>query len=599
MGEKQVELNVIYGRAGTGKSEFLYRDIAKKIADFKSIFVIVPEQSNLTSERKFFEITGQNAMLNVEVLTLSRMAMRVEEEVGEKTEVLSKIGKSMLIYDLLSKERKNLNFLGKSEKNVETVQTLLTELKKHNVTIEDLKSLKLDEKYTAFKVADIELLYQKYEEYLSGRFIDENDELTILSQKIAESNMFDNAAIYFDDFFGFTPQEYRIFEELLKKVKQMTVAICLDKIESNKPKEQDIFYFNRKFAKKILEIADRQGCIINLYAQETSYRFQNPELKLLEKSLCGWQEKSEKVPQNVSLFLASNPYSEMEHVAQKIYELVKKDGYQYKEIGLVASDIESYAEDAKVIFEKYDIPLFIDEKKDLNQNLLIQFILGLLAVLDENWSYDAVFNYLKIGLLDLEYDEICFLENYCKKWGIRGAKWLKSWNYEPLNEKQEMLEKLRQKITEPVFQLKQNFIENKTVSELTKNIYQFLIENHILENLDRKVRACEDIEIVNQYNASYKILIGVLDSLVDLFGEDKVSFEKYKELLKAGIDYSELGKIPATQDQVVLGDSDRTRNNSIKILFVLGVNDGLFPKVNKQEGFFSDNDRTILENARN
>lgn len=79
--ENKAKLRLIYGKSGTGKSEYIYKDIANKLSYFKNVFIVVPEQSNLTSERKFFEITGQKAMLNVEVLTLSRMAYRVMSEV--------------------------------------------------------------------------------------------------------------------------------------------------------------------------------------------------------------------------------------------------------------------------------------------------------------------------------------------------------------------------------------------------------------------------------------------------------------------------------------------------------------------------------------
>ena len=109
--EKQTKINLIYGKSGTGKSEYLYKDIDKKIDQYKNIYIIVPEQSNLTSERKFFEITGRKAMLNVEVLTLSRMAYRIALEVNDSNNHLSMIGKSMLIYDLLVRNKKELNFL--------------------------------------------------------------------------------------------------------------------------------------------------------------------------------------------------------------------------------------------------------------------------------------------------------------------------------------------------------------------------------------------------------------------------------------------------------------------------------------------------------
>lgn len=456
--------------------------------------------------------------------------------------------------------------------------------------------MNLEDKYTSLKLNDIAFLYEKYEERLQNGLIDENDELTKLAENIKASEMFENSAIYIDEFFGFTPQEYAIFEELLKKCAEMSVAICLDKIESNQPKENDIFYFNRLYAKKILEIGTKQKAKIELVHLDKMHRFKNQELVALEENLYHSQkQKQEKQTQNIELFLANNPYSEVENVAKKIYDLVKNQGYEYHEIGIISNDMESYAEEAKVIFKKYEIPIFIDEKKELNQNILIKYILALLAIFEKNWSYEAVFHYLKIGLLDFDDLDICCLENYCKKWGIRGAKWQKQFAYEPLNDVQERLENLRKQIVEPLLKFKQNFRENKTVLELTQNIYQFLLENKIIENLDEKIKRCNDIEISNEYNTSYKILISILEEMVNLFGEEKVTFEKYKELLTIGIQTSELGKIPATQDQIVFGDVERTRSNKIKVLFVLGMNDGIFPKVNRQEGYLNDNDRILLQ----
>lgn len=594
--ENQTKLNLIYGKSGTGKSEYIYKDIDKKIDKFKNIYIVVPEQSNLTSEKKFFEITRRKTLFNVEVLTLSRMAYRIALEVGGENKHLSKAQKSMVIYDLLVKNKTALNFLGKSDKNIEIVDKMFSELKKHNVSIEDLENIDLEDKYTELKLNDIKLLYKKYEERISNKFIDENDELTTLSENIKYTNMFENSSIYFDEFFGFTPQEYVIFEELLKKCEEVSIAICLDKIETDKPKESDIFYFNRKYAKKILEISENQNCKLELINLDKAYRFKNEELQCLEKNLFTGNQKYEKQTKNIELFLANNPYSEIENVAKTIYNLVKFEGYKYREIGIIANDIEAYSEDAKVIFNKYDIPIFIDEKKDLNQNILIKYIIAMLDIFVNNWSYDSVFNYLKIGLLDIEYYNICLLENYCKKWGIRGAKFYnREFNYEQMNDKQEALEELRKKIVKPLLELKQSFMDNKTVLELTQNIYKFLLDNKVIEILDEKIKNSNNIEISNEYNTSYKILVSILEDLVDLFGNEKITFEKYKELLTVGIKASELGKIPATQDQVILGDIDRTRSNKIKVLFVVGMNDGIFPKVNKQEGYLNDQDRMMLQ----
>ena len=56
-----------------------------------------------------------------------------------------------------------------------------------------------------------------------------------------------------------------------------------------------------------------------------------------------------------------------------------------------------------------------------------------------------------------------------------------------------------------------------------------------------------------------------------------------------------LGKIPGTQDQVIFGDVDRSRSHKVKVVFIIGLNDGSFPSNNKSEGFFNDRDREVLK----
>ena len=593
-----MKLNLVYGRSGAGKSEYIYRKITENIDTNNSIFLIVPEQCNLSAERKLFEVSGKESLMNVEVLTLSRMAYRVASEIGGETLHLSKAGKDMLIFDLLSKEKKNLNFLGKSEKNIDIVNRMFTEFKKHNILVSDLQNLNLSDEYLELKLKDIINLYKKYEEKLSNDFIDENDSLTILAENLDKTAMFDNSFVFIDEFLGFTPQEYNIFSKLIKKCSEITVAVAVDDFEIISNKEKDIFYFNKKYANKLLEIANENKAEIKKIKLEDTHRFKSEELKVLEKRLCGLNGKNTNETKDIKLFLANNPYTEMEFVAQNIYQLVKNEGYNYNEIGIITEDLERYSEDAKAICNKYDIPLFIDEKKELNQNILIKFIIAMLDIFAKNWSYDSIFNYLKIDLLEINREDIYLLENYCMKWGIKGSKWYnKEFDYEQINDKQERLENLRKQIITPLIRFKNNVSVNRTAKEITKEIYNFIIENHINEILDKKLKQYNNLEISDEYNTSYKLLISVLEDICLIFNDEKMTFEKYKELLQVGLNSCEIGKIPATQDQVVFGDTERTRSNKLKIVFIIGINDGNFPKANKVEGYLNDSDRNVLEDA--
>ena len=129
------------------------------------------------------------------------------------------------------------------------------------------------------------------------------------------------------------------------------------------------------------------------------------------------------------------PYSEIENVAINIVKLVKGEGYRYKDISVITKNLDGYSNLVKVIFNKYQIPVFIDEKRDLNQNIIVKYILSILEIFARNWSYESVFNYVKTGFLDITKQEIFALENYCQKWGIKNSKWYKNeWNFKDEND---------------------------------------------------------------------------------------------------------------------------------------------------------------------
>ena len=106
-------LKIIYGKPGSGKSEYCFTKIANQIEKEK-IFIITPEHFSFTAEKKLMQALPKKAAINAEVITLSRMAYRVLNEVGESNKNnLSKCGKAMLIYSILNNHKSELKFLGK------------------------------------------------------------------------------------------------------------------------------------------------------------------------------------------------------------------------------------------------------------------------------------------------------------------------------------------------------------------------------------------------------------------------------------------------------------------------------------------------------
>lgn len=589
-----MSIRLIYGKSGTGKSEYILKEISKLIEKEEKIYIITPEQFSFTLETKLLERVKQDSVINAEVLTFNRMAYRVKSEIGGiiKTD-LSAYGKSMIIYDILDKNKKDLKLLGKSAKNIDIISRLITEIKTHSITIQDIENAiqKEDDIYLKSKLQDILCIYIKFEKRIQDNYIDENDKLTILANQLTYTNMFKNTIIYIDEFVGFTPQEYKVMLKLLQVAKQVNITICTDSLIQSQNKENDIFYTNKKTVSKIIDLANSNGIQIeNPIYLDKCYRFKNNELKHLEDNLykTPYNRYTGQI-NNINLFLSANSYSEIEHIAEEITQIVRDEGIRYKDISIITKNIENYAGLVKAIFDKYDIPVFIDKKKDLSQNTLIKYILAILEIFAKNWSFEAVINYIKLGFCDITDEEIFKIENYARHWGIKYNKWYsRDWTIGDEDIKE--LNRIRKIIVQPLLDFKNKLENKKTVIQITKALYEFLIENGIKNKLKEKAE-----EIRTEYISSWNLLMEILDEIVLIFGEEQMNFDKYSQTIKIAFSENNLGTIPVSQDQIVVGDVNRSRSKKTKIAFIIGLNDGIFPSANREEGFINDNDRENLK----
>ena len=602
-----MSLRLIYGKSGCGKSEYCFNEIAKNVNKEK-IYMIVPNQMALMAEKRLMEKADNLALVNTEVITFSRMAFRVRNEIGgAKKTNLSKSGKAMLLYDILSKCKDNLNFLGKNAENVDIIGNSITEFKKHRINIDNLKeeANTTTDIYLKLKLNDMITMYEEFEKSIQDKFLDENDVLDILNTQILESNQFKDAIIYIDEFVGFTTQEYEIIAKLMQLAKEVNVTICTDNLVQQEDADKDIFYANKNTGIKLINLAKEYGIEIEDDVKLTElHRFKNSELKHLEENFYAVPYKTYKEePKNIKMFLANNQYTEIEHIASEIVKLVRNENYRYKDISVITKNLNLYSSLIKVIFASYNIPVFIDEKKELSENILVKFLIAVLEICNKNWSYEAVFNYLKTGFVNIDKEEIFKLENYCIRWGIKGNKWYKEdWNYvgkeEYTEEELARLNELRKMIVTPIRKLQEKSRKYNSFINLTKILYEFLEEMKIEEVITSKIEKLEEkgfIELANEYESSFKVLIELFDEIVLVFGEEKTNFDKYMSILKIGLKNTGLGKIPATQDQVIVGDVNRSRSHKVRAVFIIGINDGEFPSIYKDEGFFNDKDREYLK----
>ncbi len=577
-----------------GKTTLVLNEIKNELENGfdKPLIYIVPEQFSFEAEKKLIEISGKTGIMGAQVLSFKRLGYMLLNENNISTSILSSAGSSMLIFFIMLKLESKLQLLKGVSKNSGLVKIVLDEIsefKRYNLKPSDFIDLDFHNEYLNMKIHDLALIYYEYEKRINESYFDQNDNLSLLADVIRDKDKsLDGAKIWIDEFDGFIPQEMRVIEELDKKT-SLTISMISD--------SDEIFELNNKNIDKLKKLAKEVSKDTILTEQK---RFKNDELVFLERSL--YKPNSQiydKQTEHIYITSYNNAHEEIDAVARKILNVVRKNDARFDNIAVLTRELDSYKNIFKLIFPTYNIPYFIDDKKDLSQEPAITLVLSVFDILSKNYSYEAMFTYLKTGLLNIEdYSDIDMLENYVLKWGVHGKRWEEDFTIE--DERLDAINHIRKEIVSPLIKFKNTFSGRKTVRQISEALFAFLDEIGVYSIINDKVanyirtQNPGKIRIAQEYAQVWNLLNQIIDDMVSVIGDEQVSFEKYKAVLKIGISNHEISVIPTTKDQVLVGDIERTKNSNIKYLFIVGVNDGSFPKSYSSEGFINDKERELL-----
>ncbi|WP_447410463.1 helicase-exonuclease AddAB subunit AddB [Clostridium perfringens] len=620
-------LKIIYGRAGTGKSTFCINQIKKKInnSPTNKLILLVPEQFTFQTENKVLSAIGERYVLNAEVLSFKRLAHNVFNECGGATRtIMGDAGKSMLIFKVLEDLGDNMTVFKNASRQkgfIDIASKTITEFKKYNVNNEvlDLTINEIEDENLKMKMEELKDVFNEFNSRLHEGYVDEEDQLLLLNEKLDGCSLYDGAEIWIDEFSSFTPNQLSVIGKLLKRAKSVNITLSIDEV--NLPKgESDLFVATKNTEKRLMNLIQEEGIAFNGYInlnEDIPYRFkENKELAHIERQLYAYPFKQYRGKNNsLRLYRANNNYDEIEFVAKDILRLVREKQYRFKDISVICRDVDNYEKVVSAIFAEYEIPYYIDKKIDIASNPLIVFINSAVDIISKNWTYESMFKYLKTGLIKefrgVEGAELIDeLENYVLAYGIKGKKWMEEWvNYsssilkeeeisEENKQRLERLNDIRETIVTPLDEFNKQCKGKKTLKEFATILYEFLDSKlDIMDTLDKYVEYFKENDMAieaKEYSEVRDIFIDVLEQAVDVLGNEVMDLNEFMKVLNIGLSQYEMGLIPVALDQVNIGDITRIKSRGTKALYIIGVNDGVLPSASKEEGILSDNDREIL-----
>lgn len=615
-----MSLQLVIGGSGSGKSYMMNKTMIERSSmnPDSNYIVIVPEQFTMQTQKDIVSMHPNHGILNIDILSFQRLAYRVFEEVGLKERVvLDDTGKSLLLRHVLDSINSELKLFGnKKEKPgfAQEIKSALSEMYQYGVKGEDIKELakQLENKpMLALKMEDLGSIYNKFEEFMSDNYITSEELLTLLCSVIKESGLVSKSEFYLDGFTGFTPVQYELLGLLIEHAKRVTITVTMpSKVYLNRSstKNHDLFYLSNDTVNRLVRLADEQNIKIEqniLMNDEDSYRFnESGALRHLEANIFRYGKKlTMKEQSDISVHLCSNPLGEAEYAISEIVRLMREKQYRYRDFAIVTGDMEEYYRVLEKALTDASVPYFIDHKHNIISNPFVEALRAVLEIVDKDYSYESIFTYLRCGMSNFSKTDIDILENYVISLGVRGHKrWSNEWkkSYRHFNiELLPMINEMRQAVVDSLEPMRKIIKDKKsTAFDYIKALYEFQISQGMQDRLSvygENFKNAGDIALYKEYSQTYKTVIELFDKIVDLIGDERINIRDFRNVLDEGFREIKVGIIPPGNDQLMVGDIERTRLKDVKVMFFLGVNEGIVPKNGVKKSILTDSDRTQLK----
>lgn len=603
-------LQIVAGRSGSGKTEYVLNEIIKTAAT-KEVILIVPEQNSFYNEKRILTAMGAKNAARVKILSFKRLYDTVSAEYGRAYGKSIDDGVKSVIISLASEEvsEKLVLYSARSKKSdfAGLMLNAINEYKMCAITPEQLieTAEKTDDVRLKQKLRESAAIYSAYEAILGNAYSDPDDDLTRLCEMITDNCWFEGRTVWFDSFNGFSGQEMKVIELCMKQAEFVGMTLCADDssvkdIAGSVFREPDTTLLKIQMAAKKYGVEEKP--LIRLEGQT---RFKSKSIAAIEESVFRFDGDCYDIDDgSVKLYEAADEYDEINQTARDIRKLVRDENYNYRDILIICRKPEMYRNVIAAEFPKYHIPFFMSNPQPLDCKPLIKLVLSAFDVVHSSFNTENLLTLMKTRLTPLSSNEIYTIENYAYMWDIKGSRWKRPFTMNPEGNESdtnkdelEKIEKIRKKIIEPLMVFSDELSEAKTGADMSVAVYKLLERFDSAKQMAGMIISFEGVYDEKQIEAEAKIwdtLTGILEKMYDILKDTALDSRRYYELLKMMISYNSLSDIPRTLDQVIVGTAGNIRNEGQKAVFIIGAHDGVFPAIPTSQGLFSDNERSSL-----
>ena len=479
--------------------------------------------------------------------------------------VLSNEASTMVIRKIIQDNKKGLKCFKTSNtlsNLAKTLFELISQLKSANVSPESIESLLQNEQNSLSnnlfnKLSDVNLIYAKYQEYLTkNNLFDSYEYLSIMPDLIKNDDDIKGATVIVVGYTSITKQRELIFKALNETAKNFIAIVIGDNNES--------FYTNEVLNRlKIYDHVIKESAFNSTIGQDALILQQSLYNKQIYKS-----NYKKPTPNSVTLSTFKTPYDEIEHIAIDIIDNVKNGMARYKDVAVTIGNLSEYSTIVKRVFNKYQIPFYIDDTKVLSDHPLIYFLLECFELVRKNLAPKDVKNLVHNSIFILDRtiaDGFC---NYVDKFAITRKTIKEPFTFE--DENLSVYEDIRLKVIE----IYHTLLNAKTVRDYVNAIKTILTNVNIeekLSTLNERLQQDNNQSLVQFNDKVLEKLDGILSELQFVISDSTIDITDFKNIFISGADACKISGIPLYMDAVFVSNLIDVKLKSPILLYAVGM----------------------------
>ena len=607
-------LNIIKGAFNSERDKAFCDAVRRAQEEHGNVLVIMPDQYSFECDKKLYSALGAKAFNSIETAGFNRLAELISHKYGkcayENADANIRLIMMFMAVEQFRNEKECRYYkrsLGKGRFIGEMID-LVTELIRSGITPEDLRiaSERLEGSVTS-KLFDISRIYSLYLEDLEKHGM--RDSFTALADALLlakDNGYFKGRSVFLDGFTSFSYDELGFIGAMLSQHADVTVSLLGYK--QGKTLNLDApFAATLRTESALLGLARDNNCSCT-FTELDGICGAHDTILAIDRYYCTGErlpkEAAKTAAEGITVAAANDIYDELEYVCAEIERLVSEEGYSYSEIAVAARDLGTCAAAAESSFERFGIPYFSDRRVRADSSVTVIFLKNLFeCLLPQKYHTDDILRLIKSPLFPLNDIEITNLEDHCVIYNIDGDMWLEPFcAHDKKHDVPSTLEDIRKKIIEPLERFR-TAAADSTAEGLCDALFALLEEIEFSKQVYSVVRRCAgsdnetQLEFVRSSRQIWQSVFSAVKTIHDELGNRKITLKRFFELFKLMTSKMNISSPPQKLEAVRLADAESSRLDNVRVLFVIEMNERVFPAAPVHGGLFTEREKQQMSAA--